>query len=241
MHPSNAVRMPASRRRARGDDAEPTRGHRARVPARVVTAALGAALGIALVVAAGGCGARQTHYYTLSDVDAPALAPAPAASALVGVGPVDLPDYVDRPQIVVRTGENAVEQAPFDQWGGSLDDMVPAVLVDDLAKRLPGDHFVAFPQSGDLAFDYRVPVRISRFDVTAGGDAVVSARWQVRDRTGVVAVRETTARATAEGAGYPSRVAALSRALGTLADEIARELATLPRPAAPTGKSGAKR
>lgn len=208
-----------------------------RRPARFLAATVGAAL----VVAAGGCGARQTLYYTLSDIDAPPVAPASSASALVGVGPVALPDYVDRPQIVVRTGENAVEQATFDQWGGSLDDMVPAVLVDDLATRLPGDHFVAFPQSGDLAFDYRVPVRITRFDVTTAGDAVVSARWQVRDRTGVVLVRETTARATAEGTGYTLRVAALSRALGQLADDIARALAELPRGEAGVGAKNARK
>ncbi len=201
---------------------------------RVLAAALTAGL-----VALGGCGSATTRYYTLSDVDAPALAPAATASALIGIGPVKLPDYVDRPQIVVRTGENAVEQAAFDQWGGSLDDMVPAVLVDDLAARLPGDHFVAFPQSGDLAFDYRVPVRITRFDVTTSGDAVVDARWQVRDPSGVVVVRETAARATVEGTDYTSRVAALSRALGTLADEIARELAPLPRGDA--AKGGAKK
>ncbi|MFN2427976.1 MAG: membrane integrity-associated transporter subunit PqiC [Candidatus Binatia bacterium] len=179
-----------------------------------------------------GC-SPVTHYYTLSQVESvvPREARPAAPSALVGIGPVELPDYVNIPQIVVRTGANTLDQATFDQWGGSLDDMVPRVLVDDLATRLPADHFVMFPQSGDLAFDYRVPVLISQFDVSSAGEAVVSARWQVRGKagSGLVVVRETSARAQADGPSYQARVAALSKAVALLADDIAKTLAPLPR------------
>jgi len=185
-----------------------------------------------------GC-SPATRYYTLSQVESvtPREAHAGAATALIGIGPVELPDYVDRPQIVVRTSSNTVDQATFDQWGGSLDDMVPRLLVDDLALRLPTDHFVSFPQSGDLDFDYRVPVSISQFDVSTAGEAVVVARWQVRGKagSGSVIVRETIARAQADGTSYQQRVAALSRALAILTDEIARTLAPLPRGDGRTG------
>lgn len=195
-------------------------------PSLVLAAAAVALLG------ASGCSA-QTRYYTLSRVDAPAarVAGASAAAALIAIGPVSLPDYVDRPQIVVRTSANTVEQAAFDQWGGSLDDMVPNLLVDNLAARLPADRFVSFPQAGDVAFDYRVPVTISQFDVSSSGQAVVAAQWQVRARAGAgtVVVRQTIARDQAAGAGYADRVAALSRAVSILTDEIAAQLATLPR------------
>jgi len=185
-----------------------------------------------------GCSATTTHYYALSQVDAAAATRARSASgpAVIGVGPVSLPDYVDRPQIVTRTGANTLEQAAFDQWGGSLDDMIPRVLVEDLAACLPGDHVVSFPQVSDVPFDYRVPISISQFDVSSAGEAVVVARWQIRGKQGAAAVlmRETVARAQATGKSYGEMVAALSRALGDLTSDVASQLASLPRSKAAT-------
>lgn len=185
----------------------------------------------ALALLALSC-APATRYYALSPVDPGApLAKAAAASAVVAVGPVNLPDYVDRPQIVVRTGPHTLDQAVFDQWGGDLDDMVPRLLVEDLARRLPGDHFVGFPEAGDVPYDFRVPVDISQFDVSEAGEAVIVARWQVRGKPGseTVLVRESTSRAQATGKTYDQRVDALSRALADLSSDIAAAIAPLPR------------
>jgi uncharacterized lipoprotein YmbA len=172
-----------------------------------------------------------THYYTLSPVDPGAPLAKATPPAVIAVGPVQLPDYVDRPQIVVRTGPHTLDQAAFDQWGGDLNDMIPRLLVEDLARRLPGDHLVSFPDAGDVPYDFRVPVDLSQFDVTADGEAVVVARWQVRGRpgSGTVIVRESTVRAQAAGKSYDQRVEALSRALADLTGEIAAAIAPLRR------------
>jgi uncharacterized protein len=188
-----------------------------------------------LLLGASGCATAITRYYTLSSVDPASPSARSAESAiLVGVGPVELPNYVDIPNIVVKTGDNTLDQATFDQWAGSLDDMIPRVLVDNMHARMPSDHFVAFPQSGDLPFDFRIPVTISRFDVGTAGEATIVARWQIRGKSGsgTLVVRETVARAEAGGSSYAGRVAALSRALGVLTDEIAAALQALPRPKA---------
>jgi uncharacterized lipoprotein YmbA len=189
-------------------------------------------IAVAAATLTAGCAATVTRYYTLSTVAPEAPAARGSESAvLIGIGPVELPDYVDIPNIVVRTGDNTLDQATFDQWGGSLDDMIPRVLVDNLHARMPSDHFVAFPQSGDLPFDFRVPVTISRFDVSTSGEAIVVARWQVRGKagSGTLLVRETTSRFDGSGSGYGDRVAALSKALGLLTDDMAAALSAMPR------------
>lgn len=194
------------------------------------------------MIAAFGTGAcsTATRFYTLSRVDGETSAAglrASAPAAVIGVGPVSLPDYVDRPQIVVRTGPYTLAQATFDQWGGDLDDMVPRLLIEDLAARLPTDHLVPFPQVSDVPFDYRVSITISQFDVSSAGEAVVAAGWQVHGKsgTGTVLVRDSVARAQADSAAYSDRVAALSRAVAALTDEIAAALAVQPRSAAASG------
>ena len=179
---------------------------------------------------APGC-TPTTRYYALSAVggDAAFAARPATGSAVIALGPVELPDYIDRPQIVTRTGANTLDQAAFDQWGGDLDDMIPRLLVEDLAAKLPADHVVPFPQVADVGFAYRVPVSITQFDVSTSGEAVVAARWQVRGPGGTLAVRETVARSQADGKSFDARVAALSRALADVTADIASVLAPLPR------------
>jgi uncharacterized lipoprotein YmbA len=183
-----------------------------------------------LALVAGCFGSKPTRFYMLSS-----LAPAGGAvesgvgARVIALGPVSIPDYVDRPQIVVREGTNQVELAGFDHWAGSLSDMVARVLLEDLSAQLPGDHVVAFPEGGAAAFDYRVAVQIGRFDVGTAGDAVVAASWRVWDRAGSKTrlTASTTVPATAPGSSYQDRVAALSQAVADLAADIARSLARL--------------
>jgi uncharacterized lipoprotein YmbA len=181
---------------------------------------------------ASGCfGSKPTRFYTLSSVvgESAGTVYSRGASRVIAVGPVSIPDYVDRPQIVVRESTNQVQLAGFDQWAGSLSDMVGRVLVEDLVAQLPDDHVIAFAQAGASVFDYRVAVQITRFDVSTAGEAVVSATWRVWDRAGTKTrlTESTTARAQAPGATYQDRVAALSQAVADLGGNVARSLARI--------------
>src|SRR4029077_20912698 len=78
----------------------------------------------ALLTAAGlgiGCfGSKPTRFYMLSTV-APAAGTSVASSGdsrVIAVGPVSIPDYVDRPQIVLRENANQVQISSFDNWAG---------------------------------------------------------------------------------------------------------------------------
>lgn len=186
---------------------------------------------LALAALAAACASKATSFYTLSSVgdDTGGAGVTTIRSRTIALGPVTIPDYVDRPEIVVREGPNQVTLATFHQWAGAVDDMVARVLLEDLAAQLPGDRIVAFPQAGAAVFDYRVAVQITRFDIGADGEAVVSGAWRVWDRAGARTrlSSSATARAHALGATYAERVAALSQAVGDLAGDIARSLARL--------------
>jgi uncharacterized lipoprotein YmbA len=188
---------------------------------------------IATLVAACS-GSTPTRFYMLASSvsDQGSLPATPAPTALViALGPVSLPNYVDRPQIVTRESANAVQLGTFDHWAGDLEDMLPRVLAEDLAGRLPADRIVSFPRVVSPAFDYRVAVDISRFDVSPEGEAVVAASWQIYDPTGrsALSVRDTSVQTPAISRSYEQRVAALSRALGDLGTAIAQDVLQLPR------------
>lgn len=188
---------------------------------------LACVLALGAIVAGSGCARTPTRYYLLTPV--PGAEAATRATAVVAVGPVSLPDYLDRPEIVTRDGTNAARLGAYDQWAGPLDDMLPRVLVEDLAARLPGDRVVAFPRTENPVFAHRVAVDVARFDVDETGTAILRVGWQVHtpgEKTPLL-VRDSTLRASSASDSYADRVAALSQALGLLADEIAQEIGLL--------------
>jgi uncharacterized protein len=187
------------------------------------------------VLSLAACAASQpTHFYTLAAVGAPTAGGSAATAPLrmIAVGPVSLPSTVDRPQLVTRDGPYGVTVASRASWAGDLNEMVSRVLVEDLAARLPGDRVVGFPRVANPAYDVRVAVDIARFDVGPDGDADVAATWQVFGPvTGKpLLLGATTARPPSTGKSYDDRVAALSRALGEVADAIAHDVSQVTIP-----------
>jgi uncharacterized lipoprotein YmbA len=182
-------------------------------------------VGLLLALLVAGCAASPpVNLYTLSAVDLTAAdTRLPHSPAVVAVGPVTLPDYIDRPQIVTRKSAYQLELAAYDQWAAPLYDMLPRVLVEDLALRLPSDRVVAFPQS-DAGFDYRIAVDVSRFDVDATGAATLAARWQLYAPSAprALLVADDTLQQRVEGRGFDAYAAALSAVLAELGDRIAR-------------------
>ena len=184
-------------------------------------------VGLLLALFIAGCaGSPPTNLYTLSAAPSADTRSPQSTPAVVAVGPVILPDYIDRPQIVTRKSAYQLELAAYDQWAAPLYDMLPRVLVEDVGLRLPSDRVVAFPQIGDASFDYRIAVDVSRFDVDATGEATLAARWQLYARSTAQAllVADETLQRRIEGQGYDAYAAALSGVLADLGDRIAREV-----------------
>ncbi|MBK8174206.1 MAG: membrane integrity-associated transporter subunit PqiC [Rhodospirillales bacterium] len=204
--------------------------------------AIAAAFAILLAGLCAGCGsAPPPNYYTLSHL-APVTSPPQKPqmpSVAIAVGPVTMPDYLDRRQIVTRESPFSLSLAANDLWAAPLSDQVPRVLVADVAARRPNDRVVGFPQIGSESFDYRVAVDIGQFDVDADGTATLTARWQIYDHAAAraVMVAEGTLREERTDAGYAGSAAALSQTLADLSQRIAEDLASV-RSLAPTPIAG---
>jgi uncharacterized lipoprotein YmbA len=148
----------------------------------------------------------------------------------VGVGPISIPGYLDRPQIVIRDDTNQLTLSEFDRWAGSLRENIVNVITDDLSWLLQSDRVVSYPWSGGLSLDYQVEVEVTRFEASRAGDARLQARWLIRAlKEGKVIKIDVTNLSESTGDGsYGSVVAAQSRLLQALSREIADALLALP-------------
>jgi uncharacterized lipoprotein YmbA len=199
--------------------------------------ALGLALlGVALLILAACAGSKPSKFYILSASSAPGQseqAPAAATGVSIGVGPVKIPDYLDRVQIVTRSTANALELAEYDRWAEPLDRSLPRLLAENLSALLPADNVVAFPWSGPAHVDYQVVVEVLQFDGTLGQKAWLEARWTILGEGG----KQVRSRGNANlsesvgNASHEALVSGWSKALGGLSREIAASLRTLAHPA----------
>ena len=130
-----------------------------------------------------GSGTRvPTKSYVLSSLYSEEVKPQPLANLNdVGilVGPVKLPLYLDRTDIVTRASPNRVEIADFAQWAGPLLENFPRVLAENLSILLSTDRVAIFPELSPVLFDYNVNVYVTRFDGMPGDKAYLRARWIV--------------------------------------------------------------
>lgn len=179
------------------------------------------------LLAAACAKSAPTHFYSLTEPQASAEKPRPAGPCLaLGVGPVEFPPYLDRTQIVTRGQGNHMKLADFDQWIEPVQANFTAALQDSLAARVCAEPLVGFPWPDDVSPDRRIAVRVRQFDGVLGQTAVLRADWSVSDKQGkVLAWRTSTLSEPCGGGEYSALVAAQSRLVARLADEMAKALA----------------
>jgi uncharacterized protein len=183
-------------------------------------------LAVALLVLflASGCAQTQpTRFYTLSALQ-PGAGEASADGPAIGLEPVILPDYLDRPQIVTRAGPNRMMLADFDVWVEPLSGMFTRVLAQNLSVLLETEDVVILPELRDVRFDHHVQATVTQFDIDENGQAVLDALWAVYGRDGRRLVRQDRSRlmeAVAEPGDHAAIAAAMSRALEGLSRDIA--------------------
>lgn len=174
-----------------------------------------------------GCGrSAPAHFYSLS---APATdAPSPAEPCIsLGIGPVEFPAYLDRSQIVTRTGANRMHMAEFDQWIEPLRENFQRILMQDLSGLVCAKPLVNHPWPVGATPERQVAIQVSRFDGTLGQDAVLRASWSVLDADGkTLAWRTANLQEKPEGPDYAALAAAQSRLVSRFAAQVAESLRT---------------
>jgi uncharacterized protein len=173
---------------------------------------------VALLLAS--CASPNPSLYTLEVLPGPVRRP---AARIIEVRSISLARYLERSQIV-RSSENfRLDVLANDWWGEPLDAMIGRTLDRALTQRLPGS--TVYQENGAISAepDARVQVNIERFDEDASGAVRLVAQYAVVRR--ISETRGVTLEVPARGATTADLVAAMSEAIGQLADRIASSLA----------------
>jgi uncharacterized lipoprotein YmbA len=177
-----------------------------------------------------GCaGTEKSRFYTL-DYLAMASSKLPDTrntQVSIGIGPIRLPEYLNRPQIVTRTSKYKLDVAEFDRWAAPLDTVFARVLAENLSILLSTDRVYLYPWNTSRSLDYQVVVEIIQLDGNIPGDANLFVRWSLLKEAKATRIiqKKFQCRKPIAGQGYPGLVSAMSLGIVDLSREIATAIA----------------
>jgi uncharacterized lipoprotein YmbA len=188
----------------------------------------------AMVALGAGCSvlepqADPTRFYVLTPVVETVASP-PYLGTVVAIGPVALPSYLDRPQIVTRSASNQVTIQEFERWAEPLPSSFARVLEQNLAASLGVPAVVRYAATGGLSNVLKLEVDVLRFEANAGREAELRARWNLKDAhtRKTLLVRESRHTRPIADHDTAGAVSGLSECIGELSLEISRAILLLP-------------
>lgn len=181
---------------------------------------------VVLLVALAGCARTPPAQYYL--IYAPEAATAGNADGpRIGLGPVRLPAYLDRPQIVSWASTTRLHLSNSHRWAEPLQQSVARALLGHLAGALPDAQIVPWPWRGAHSPPRQIVVDVQRFERAADGTLHLDARWTAQSSDGSAPRAFDSAIALpVSGAAddYDALVAVASAAVAALAQDIADRL-----------------
>jgi uncharacterized lipoprotein YmbA len=169
------------------------------------------------------------RYYTLNPFSEmqPDIPQAVSGTTIaIGVGPVEFPRFLDRPQIVTRRSQNRVEVSEFHRWAGSFSEDFLRVLAKDISMLLPADRVAEYPWTDQFSPGFWIPLTVEQFDGRLGEHVVLNATWSVwrQKDTNEPVIKHSRIKEPVPGKDYDALVAAQSRAIGALSRAIVEEI-----------------
>jgi uncharacterized lipoprotein YmbA len=172
----------------------------------------------------------HTKYFVLTamtDAGTPGTASAAAngtSDLVIGIGPIEFPDYLRRPEVVTRTSPTTVEISDVDRWAEPLDTAFARVLSEDLSRLLGTQRMVTYPWYQSNRVDYQVECNVIHFETGSNGGSQLHAQWSIRDGAGKLLIAKESDITDTEASGDKSPSASLSHDLGNLSQQIASQI-----------------
>ncbi|RDX35195.1 membrane integrity-associated transporter subunit PqiC [Kangiella sp. HD9-110m-PIT-SAG06] len=176
---------------------------------------------IAASLLVSGCSTRSpnSNFYLLENE----LSKTERTGSLrIGLGPVTVADYLQKPQIAIRTKTSQIKFSEFDRWASDLRGLIISSLQHDLANQLDTDNVFEYPWRRSDNIDYVVQLDIKRFDASFDeSSAYLEAKMVLTSREGQSMARSFAITESLSDNSYAAAVSAERRLLEQLGQQIA--------------------
>jgi len=189
-------------------------------------------LSVLLLVLVGCASSPPTRFYTLNSMaasDAAHQGIFENREMAIGIGPIEISDYLDRPQIVTGVGANEFRISEFDRWAGNVRHNISTVLAENMGGLLSTDKVYVYPWKQSVQINYRIEATIIRFHGMSDNNVIMKTHWTILGEDGKkpLLFRLSNYSEQIDGKGYDALIAAHSRVLAHLSRDITAALKTL--------------
>jgi uncharacterized lipoprotein YmbA len=178
-----------------------------------------------LLTLLSGCGSSPLPDYYLLTANA---RPSEGASSdlIIGVGPIEVSDFLERPQIAIHSGTNRLKVDELNRWAEPLDRAVIRVMALNLAALMGTEKITGFPWRRDDRPDVAIRIAILALDHRQG-QAVLGVSWVLVDTESQQSVHQELKRYQQSSSSEPELLAAAySDLLVELAADIVNRIRT---------------
>lgn len=186
-----------------------------------------------IILILNGCGTTPpSNFYTLETMSGSSAAQVNdnrKNELHIGIGPVQVAEYLDRTQIVTRTDGTEVNLAETHRWAEPLHNNFGRILAENLSILMATDKISVYPSRNWSNIDYQVLVNVWQFDASKQGEVILVANWSIRGKGGselLTMKKSTFSTNVASTASYSEIVRALSNTVELLSREIAGVIQT---------------
>ena len=184
-----------------------------------------------LLAASAGCfrSTEQASFYMLEPLAGAGASPGTesASRPIIGVGPVKLPGYLNRPQIALAVGQGQIRIDEFRRWSEPLEENFTRVLAENLRRLLPESEVVIYPWRRSVGVDVQLEVTVDVFHTTHAGKSLLDAQWAATRGGKTELLKQSSQQLPADTSSPAGIVAAQSEALAAFSREVAASLRPL--------------
>jgi uncharacterized lipoprotein YmbA len=150
-------------------------------------------------------------------------------NVVIGIGPLSLPDYFNRPQIVTRNSDDTISFAEFHRWAEPLDRAMCRTIAQNLSVLLAKTNVEIFPWNGAIPIKYQVIGEVIELDYRLGKEAQMFVQWSILDsqEKKILFTKRSEYRRPIATSNYSDLVQAMSFILGQASAEIVQVLSEL--------------
>lgn len=143
---------------------------------------------------------------------------------VIGLGPIHIPKYLDRTQIVTAVSEHQYQLSDNQRWAEPLDQNITLALLKALPDQLGTDRIIAYPWPQRLLIDYQIGIEILEFNADQTGQNRLLAQWFIKHNDQIIVNKRFDYHVSAAAPGYEEQAKAQSACLSKLGQEIAETL-----------------
>ncbi|MFA5271365.1 MAG: PqiC family protein [Candidatus Omnitrophota bacterium] len=182
------------------------------------------------VLILGGCvsvsNSPNARFYALHAIDNQASSQLEAKGLVIGVGPVKIPEYLNRPQIVNVNKDRTLSFSEFNRWAEAIDFALERIINENLAGTLNGATIEMFPWDRAVPVKYQVIANVIRLENEFNERLIFVVQWSIIDleKKNAIVTKRSEFIQPINPHNYSGLANVLSEAGALLSSEIAQQI-----------------